>query len=124
MKRAFGSTLALSAVTGLLLVGTSASFAAPLPASYFGSPVSTGETDKVVSVTPQTRKVTVHDGDNVDFVVQQPDGTSRHFGWHFERFARDDDLETAVSLRDLAPSDITIADPVEVYVYRNDVFDY
>jgi len=110
---------------GAVAAPFSAAFAASaLPASYFGSPIDAADVDRVVTIQPNTRSVTVHDGDNIRFVVGTGNAGSNSFTWHFERYANDDTLESSIPLSKLAPAGVTIDHPVEVYVYRNLEFDY
>jgi hypothetical protein len=106
----FAASLAFSLLAGC---------ASTRPANLnLGTPAEGRSYDRQVLIGVNTKFVNVDDGQVVEFVVHEPDGTDKSFAWHF-----DVGRETVGDLSELAPIGV-LGRPLKVYVGPNPRYYY
>jgi hypothetical protein len=102
--------LAVAAVLATSAIYFSGAHAAvPDPRGWYGTPVTAGQPDRVVQITPTTRFVNVDENQIVRFVVHGSPGGGESFMWQFNGG------RSVVPLAAIAP-DGAVTQTVAVYV--------
>ncbi|HEU0204655.1 MAG TPA: CzcE family metal-binding protein [Burkholderiaceae bacterium] len=110
--------LAAAAAAVPILLAAFPVSAADAAKAQFGEPGLATSFDRTIAVSPGSRWVNVTDGETVRFVIRNAEGTEQSFSWHFSTYPS----RGHIDLRALAPADINLDHPVEVYVAPNPEF--